>query len=139
MAKTLTLRNVPDQVVRELRLRAQRNGRSMQSELLTIVKQATIDQRSFTEQLDTFRRATARPLSLDDIQHHVSMFLAFARSNPQMEFEVTNIGCGLAGFHPSEIAPMFQGAPSNCHFTEEFRYYLDYEIREALGDVPNHS
>ena len=67
VAKTLTLRNVPEPVVRELRQRARRNGRSMQSELLSIVRQATLDRRSFSDQITDFRRTLRRPLPLDEI------------------------------------------------------------------------
>ena len=55
MAKTLTLRNVPDDVVRELRGRARKNGRSMQSELLLVIRQATLDRRSLEKQLAALR------------------------------------------------------------------------------------
>lgn len=67
VTRTLTLREVPEPVVRELRNRARRNGRSMQSELLSIVRQATLDRRSFADQLANVRRALRRPLTLDEI------------------------------------------------------------------------
>lgn len=63
-----------------------------------------------------------RPLHL--IQAEVESFLAFANLNPTKEFYVTNIGCGLAGYKPQQIAPMFRGAPINCHFSPEFEVLL---------------
>lgn len=53
-----------------------------------------------------------RPLS--DIETSVQTFLRFADSHPQLQFFVTRIGCGLAGYTDGQIAPMFLGAPDNC-------------------------
>lgn len=59
-----------------------------------------------------------------DVRDHVEYFLEFARSNPQFEFKVTQIGCGLAGFKVSEIAPLFVDAPSNCLFDTDWIHFL---------------
>lgn len=59
-------------------------------------------------------------LSLEDIKPGVERFLAFAVSRPDLTFEVTPIGCGLASYAPAQIAPMFQGAPSNCLLPRDF-------------------
>ena len=55
-----------------------------------------------------------KTLPLPVISQHVEQFKAFAARNPGMFFEVTPIGCGLAGYTPEQIAPMFKDAPSNC-------------------------
>lgn len=34
----------------------------------------------------------------------------FARQHPDLRFLVTRIGCGIAGFRPEEIAPLFADA-----------------------------
>jgi hypothetical protein len=62
-------------------------------------------------------------LPLSDIQEHVDVFIIFAQEHPEMEFEVTRIGCGLAGYTDSDIAPMFKGAPVNCKLPEGWREY----------------
>lgn len=67
MTMTLTVRNVPEEVVKELRRRAKRNGRSVQSELLTLVRQGTLDQRSLEERLTELRRSLPRRLRLTEI------------------------------------------------------------------------
>ena len=59
-------------------------------------------------------------LPLEQIGAGVQRFLAFARSRPDLAFEVTPIGCGLAGYTAAEIAPMFRGAPMNCTLPVEF-------------------
>ncbi len=53
-------------------------------------------------------------LSLDEVAQHVEAFLHYARQCPKLTFQVTRIGCGLAGFSDEEIAPLFAGAPTNC-------------------------
>lgn len=52
--------------------------------------------------------------SLNDVQASVNSFLDLAVMHPKQEFFVTAIGCGLAGFTPEQIAPMFKDAPMNC-------------------------
>lgn len=42
----------------------------------------------------------------------VSRFIAHAKLNKNADFLVTPIGCGIAGFAPEEIAPMFSEAAS---------------------------
>lgn len=61
-----------------------------------------------------------RPLPLGEIRLHVRDFIDFAIFVPDLQFRVTAIGCGLAGFRPAQIAPMFVGAPSNCDLPNEF-------------------
>jgi len=63
-------------------------------------------------------------LPLSEIKRYVDMFLAFARSNPKLEFQLTRIGCGLAGYKDEQIAPMFVGLPRNVIVPEEWAYYL---------------
>ena len=52
-------------------------------------------------------------LELDEINHYVQRFIAFARSRPKMSFYVTKIGCGLAGYKEEDIIPMFKDAGPN--------------------------
>lgn len=52
-------------------------------------------------------------LPLDQIEWHVIRFLQFAAEHPEMQFFVTRIGCGLAGYFDDEIAPFFAGATDN--------------------------
>jgi hypothetical protein len=63
---------------------------------------------------------TIYTLPLDEIRQGVQRFLAFASSRPDLKFQVTPIGCGLAGYAPAQIAPMFRGSPANCLLPPEF-------------------
>jgi len=53
-------------------------------------------------------------LPMEEIKKHVDEFKKFAVENPDDEFQVTRIGCGLAGLTDDDIAPLFDGAPENC-------------------------
>jgi len=66
-----------------------------------------------------------RTLPLSKIQRHVDQFIKFAKLNPEMTFEVTRIGCGLAGYEDDDIAPMFIEAPSNCILPVGWRTYAN--------------
>jgi hypothetical protein len=63
-------------------------------------------------------------LPLNAVAKHVKEFLKFAAAHEEMRFNIVPIGCGLAGFTPEQIAPMFEGAPENCNLPEEFRKVL---------------
>ena len=47
---------------------------------------------------------------VETIKPYVDEFIAFAQQHPEFKFLVTRIGCGIAGFTPDEIAPLFQKA-----------------------------
>lgn len=59
-------------------------------------------------------------LPLPAIQKYVNEFKDFAANNPQMTFQVTRIGCGLAGYTDNQIAPMFKDSPPNCLMPPEW-------------------
>lgn len=46
----------------------------------------------------------------EKIRPYVDEFIGFARLHPELKFLVTEIGCGIAGFTPEEIAPLFKAA-----------------------------
>ena len=64
-------------------------------------------------------------MPLHNIKYYVDKFIEDAKVNPKKTFLVTQIGCGLAGFTPSKIAPMFKNAPENCIFDIVWKKYLE--------------
>lgn len=68
-------------------------------------------------------RITTLPLSR--IAKYVTEFLDYARAHPELEFEVTKIGCGLAGYCEHDIKPMFVGAPINCNLPDGWRSCIE--------------
>ncbi|MCP3921305.1 MAG: hypothetical protein GY714_01840 [Desulfobacterales bacterium] len=57
-------------------------------------------------------------LDIYTISEHIVNFITYAIGNPDLEFEVTKIGCGLAGYSEDDIKIFFKGAPDNCHLPE---------------------
>lgn len=43
----------------------------------------------------------------EKIKPYVDSFIEFAREHGELNFLVTEIGCGIAGFTPGDIAPLF--------------------------------
>lgn len=61
--------------------------------------------------------------SIDIIRNHVDVFTDYAKAHPELAFFVTRIGCGIAGWRDSEIAPLFKekaSALENVALPEEF-------------------
>lgn len=56
------------------------------------------------------------------IQPYVETFIDFAKKHQELTFLVTEIGCGIAGFTPQEIAPLFKNAIniSNIYLPKRF-------------------
>lgn len=72
--------------------------------------------------IPTKDRSVRRTLSIAEIQPFVIEFISFAKTRPDLTFLVTEIGCGLAGLRPKEVAPLFDGAIglSNVHLPRRF-------------------
>lgn len=62
-----------------------------------------------------------RTLPLREIKTYVLAFLDYAREHSELKFQVTRVGCGLAGYTDGDISPMFKGAPDNCVLPEGWR------------------
>lgn len=58
------------------------------------------------------------------IEDYVLDFIKVAWSFPDVQFELTAIGCGLAGYKPADIAPFFEDAPSNVELPDVFKQVL---------------
>ncbi|MGI6572502.1 MAG: hypothetical protein ACOX19_03585 [Fermentimonas sp.] len=64
---------------------------------------------------------------IEEIKPYVDEFIEFARFHPELTFLVTRVGCGIAGFYDSEMAPLFAQAVSipNIHLPESFWKVLE--------------
>lgn len=54
----------------------------------------------------------------------VNAFILFARTRKDLEFLVTEIGCGIAGYTVSQIAPLFADCPENVLLPQSFIDHL---------------
>jgi hypothetical protein len=65
-------------------------------------------------------------MPLERIRPFVRDFLDYCKTHPELEFLVTPVGCGLAGYKPHQIAGLFSGQyiPANVVIPESFEKYL---------------
>lgn len=68
---------------------------------------------------------TLKSLPLNQINDAVKTFILFAKNRTELKFQLTPIGCGLAGYRYEDIAPMFKEAPPNVELPIEFKNILD--------------
>jgi plasmid stability protein len=66
--RTLTLRDVPEPVVRALRERARRSRRSMQKEILSILQGAVVDRAALEERLASLRSRAGTRMTPEEIR-----------------------------------------------------------------------
>lgn len=57
----------------------------------------------------------------------VDVFLAYARAHPELRFQVTPIGTGIAGYRADQIAPLFADRPENVVLPSEFGAWVEEE------------
>lgn len=60
-------------------------------------------------------------LPLEAIQFYIHQFLTYAHVHPELQFFVTRVGCGLAGYKDADIKPFFETAPDNCKLPDGWR------------------
>lgn len=67
-----------------------------------------------------------RTLSIEEIKPFVDDFIEWAKYHSGNIFYVTEIGCGLAGLKPKEVAPLFKEAVNvdNIHLPARFWHKL---------------
>lgn len=63
-------------------------------------------------------------VEISEIKANVDIFIEYANAHPELSFLVTAIGCGLGGFKPAQIAPLFKGSPKNVVFPNSFTPYV---------------
>ena len=68
-------------------------------------------------------------LSTAKIETYVQRFIEYAANHPELKFFVTEIGCGLAGWTPKDIAPLFWGCDkmTNVYLPQKFWRILSHD------------
>ena len=77
-----------------------------------------------------------KPLPLNSINEYVRRFIQFARRNNDQNYNITRIGCGLAGYTDEQIAPFFRSIPkANCFLPLEWKSILgeEYQYHDLKG------
>ena len=64
---------------------------------------------------------------VETIKPYVDEFISYAKEHTEYQFLVTPLACGIAGFTPNEIAPLFNDAIdiNNISLPEEFWTILE--------------
>lgn len=63
--------------------------------------------------------------SEDEMFEQIERFLKFAEEHQEFKFLVTEIGCGIAGYSPEQIAPHFKDHPGNVILPSSFNDVLN--------------
>lgn len=68
-------------------------------------------------------------LGIDEIRFHISEFYECISQHPEVQFFITRIGCGLAGYKDSDIAPLFRDFVNfqNISWPEEWKSFVFVE------------
>lgn len=59
------------------------------------------------------------------MREEIAALLEFAAGHPRLVFLVTELGCGIAGYQPADVAPALRGAPANVALPASFLEVLD--------------
>ncbi len=82
-----------------------------------------------------------KTLALHQIAEYVTEFIRWARVYEDHTYMVTPIGCGLAGYKPCEIAPLFcrLKLPDNILLPQEFIEFVPSrrERTDLIANFPN--
>ena len=57
---------------------------------------------------------------MDVMAEQIARFIEFSKEHPDLKFLVTEIGCGIAGYTPEDVAPLFNDVPENVVLPETF-------------------
>lgn len=85
-----------------------------------------------TYAIPTVNASVTHKLPIEKVNKYVEEFLSFAKENKDKKFFVTEIGCGIAGFRISDIAPMFK-----CVVEKENEYENVYLPESFIKFIKN--
>lgn len=66
-----------------------------------------------------------------DVAIDVAAFVEYTYQNTDLEYFVTAVGCGKAGFMDALMAPLFRAA-MNCSFPQQWKPYLEQADHELF-------
>lgn len=64
-------------------------------------------------------------MPLSQIQHYINHFKIYTKNHSKIQYFVTSLGCGIAGYKIEEIAPMFKGISRNVILPQSFRPFVE--------------
>lgn len=77
--------------------------------------------------IPTVKKFIKGKLEINKIADYVNRFIDFTKTRKDLDFLVTEIGCGLAGYSVSDIAPLFKECNDldNVYLPKSFVEYLN--------------
>lgn len=84
------------------------------------------------EYIPKSKLAEFEPISWERICEEADRFLAYAMANPELTFQLTRVGCGLAHYTDQEMALLFQRALKNVLLPGVWRVLLTPSSYRAL-------
>ena len=78
-----------------------------------------------------------KTLPLYAVEFYVNRFIAFAKLRPDLIFQLSAIGCGAAGFHPNQVAPLFVDAPINVLLPDPAYDLMSAQFTKVILDARN--
>jgi hypothetical protein len=84
--------------------------------------------------IPTMNASVNRTLSIENIKRYVDGFINFVILRPELDFLVTEIGCGLAGLDPKDVAPLFSRCYGmhNVYLPKSFIRVLNHENSRGI-------
>ena len=67
----------------------------------------------------------------EEMVAQIKRFLKFAKEHPELAFLVTEIGCGIAGYSPEQIAPKFAKHSKNVILPDSFNEALSAKSKSS--------
>lgn len=64
----------------------------------------------------------------DKMLEDIEQLITTAKALPAITFYLTKVGCGIAGYDISEIAPLFKNPPKNMKVPKEFHEFNEEAI-----------
>lgn len=64
-----------------------------------------------------------KTLPIDVVKRNIEKFVGFSKGS-QLQFFLTRVGCGLAGYADDQIAPFFKECGDNVNFPKEWLPYV---------------
>lgn len=82
-----------------------------------------------------------RTLEISEIKPFIDDFIEWAKYHKGNVFLVTEIGCGLAGYEPMQIAPLFESARDieNIHLPKRFWDVIFNKPKESVSRHISHN
>lgn len=71
------------------------------------------------------KKSPHKYMSLEKATKNILNFVEFTKEHPELFFFITEVGCHLAGFKESEIAPLFKECGSNCSLSINWKKYYE--------------